>query len=151
MEELDYHFIKENTINNIQQGYIAPSKIHGFGLFSKVNIDQNDILCLLDGQIISWDKYHEIYNNLIDAIKSPFEKYIFMEWNALDEKTLLVRPFRTKYSYINHSRTPNCIILKHPLRIVAYENITKDTELTIDYRKEPLNHEYMRTHGVSYL
>jgi len=148
---LDYHFIKENTINNIRQGYIAPSKIDGFGLFSKVNIDKGDILCIFDGQTMSWGQYHEIQENLISQIKSPYEQYIFMEWNALDEETLLVRPFRTKYSYINHAREPNVAIEQYPLRLIAIENIGKDMEITLDYRKEPLNYEYIKNHGSTYL
>ena len=151
MENLDYHFIKKNTINNIKQGYIAPSEIHGFGLFAKVNIDKNDILCVLDGQILSWEKYHNIQNNVSHLIKSPYEQYIFMEWNALDEDTLLVRPFRTKYSYINHSRSPNIKIIHYPLRIVAISDIKLDEEIIIDYREEPLNYEYIKNHGSMYL
>lgn len=148
---LDYHFIKENTINNIKQGYIAPSKIDGFGLFARNNIDKGDILCIFDGQIMSWEKYYEIQENVSPYIKIPYDKYIFMEWNALDEETLLVRPFRTKYSYINHARKPNVEIEKYPLRLIAIEDIVKDTEITLDYRKEPLNDEYIKKHGFSYL
>jgi len=148
---LDYHFVKENTINNILQGYIAPSKIDGFGLFAKVDIDKGDILCIFDGQIISWDKYHQIEEKLSLYIHKPYDQYIFMEWNALDEQTLLVRPFRTKYSYINHSRKPNVKIEKHPLRLIAIEDISKDIEVTLDYRKEPLNYEYIKNHGSTYL
>jgi len=148
---LDYHFIKENTINNIRQGYIAPSKIDGFGLFAKINIDKGDILCIFDGQTMSWEKYHEIKKNFSSNIKTPYEQYIFMEWNALDEETLLVRPFRTKYSYINHARIPNVKIAKYPLRLIAIEDITKDAEITLDYRKEPLNYEYIKNHGSTYL
>ncbi len=151
MKNLDYHFIKKNTINNIKQGYIAPSEIDGFGLFAKVNIDCGDILCILDGQIVSWDMYHEIQKNLTLYMESPYEKYIFMEWNALDENTLLVRSLRTKYSYINHSRKPNVEILHHPLRVVAIKDINIDEELTIDYRKESLNYEYIQNHGSTYL
>jgi SET domain-containing protein len=148
---LDYHFIKENTINNIRQGYIAPSKIDGFGLFANVDIDKEDILCIFDGQIMSWAKYHEIQENLSSQIKSPYEQYIFMEWNALDEETLLVRSFRTKYSYINHARKPNVKIEQYPLRLIAIEDIGKDTEITLDYREEPLNYEYIKNHGSTYL
>lgn len=149
--QLDYHFIKDNTINNIAQGYIAPSKIDGYGLFAKVNIDKGDILCIFDGQIMSWDKYHAIQESVVSHIESPYEQYIFMEWNALDEQTLLVRPFRTKYSYINHSRKSNVKIVKYPLRLIAVEDIEKDAELTLDYRCEPLNYEYIKNHGSTYL
>ncbi len=151
MNELDYHFVKKNTINNIRQGYIAPSEIDGLGLFAKINIDCQDILCFLDGQVMTWEKYHEIEDAMKEKIVPPYAHYIFMEWNALDKDTLLVRSLRTKYSYINHSRNPNTKILYHPLRVVAIKDIPKDEEITIDYRNEPLNYEYIKNHGSTYL
>ncbi len=150
MKNLDYTFIQKNTIDNIKQGQIAPSKIHGYGLFAKVDIDAMDILCVLDGQVIGWDHYIKIKEN-ISNLAGSLEEYFFMEWNALDEETLLVRPLRTKYSYINHSRTPNVTIQRHPLRIIAMKNISIGTEITIDYRNEPLNDEYINNHGSTYL
>ncbi len=148
---MDLDFINDIIIDNIAKGYIESSEIHGFGLFAKDYIAKGDILCILDGQIMSWSKYNEIEKKSISHIKESFAEYIFMEWNALDEETLLVRPFRTKYSYINHSRKPNIVIKKFPLRIIALENIDKDVELTLDYRREPLNSEYIKNHGYSYL
>jgi len=149
--ELDYQFVQEYTIDNIKKGYIADSVIHGLGLFASAEIDKDDILCIFDGQIITWEKYHQIKKRLIIELEAPYDTYIFMEWNALDKETLLIRPFRTKYSYINHSRNPNVKIMKYPLRLIALCNIHKDEEITIDYREEPLNDEYMKEHGLSYL
>ena len=149
--ELDYDFLQKNIIDNIHQGYIAPSKIHGYGLFAKVDIDKSDILCILDGQIVSWSLYKKLAENLQDKIKAPYDEYFFMEWNALDEETLLVRSLRTKYSYINHSRTPNVKLIKYPLRIVATSDIKRGTEITLDYRCEPLNQDYIKNHGATYL
>jgi len=149
--ELDYQFVQEYTIDNIKKGYIADSVIHGLGLFASVDIDKGDVLCIFDGQVITWEKYHQIKKRLEVEIKAPYNTYFFMEWNALDKETLLIRPFRTKYSYINHSRNPNVKIMKYPLRLIALCNIHKDEEITIDYRDEPLNDEYMKEHGVSYL
>ena len=70
-----------------------------------------------------------------------------MEWNAIEKDLLLVRPYRTKYSFINHNRTPNLIIKYNPLRIESFKNILKDEELTLDYRKEPLPDEYIQNKG----
>lgn len=151
MRNLDYKFIIDNTIDNIQQGYIDKSELHGFGLFSKIDIDENDILCVLDGQVISWDLYNKIRKNMASFITKPYEQYLFMEWNALNQENLLVRSLRTKYSYINHSRTPNTKIIYNPIQIVAIKEIAKDEEITIDYSKEPLNYEYVKNHGSSYL
>ncbi len=146
-----YDFIEKNIIDNIPHGYIAPSKIHGYGLFAKVDIHEGDILCTLDGQIVSWDMYQILVNNLRDKVQEPYDQYFFMEWNALDETTLLVRSLRTKYSYINHDRHPNTQLKKYPLRIVAVHDIKRDTEITLDYRCEPLHPDYIKIYGATYL
>ncbi|MFW5794392.1 MAG: SET domain-containing protein [Bacillota bacterium] len=140
--------IKKNypIINNIKNTYIQKSNIDGDGLFTKKEFKKDEILGELDGQIISWDLYNSL-KKLYDENKD----YFFGEWNALDEKTLLVRALRTKYSYINHSRKPNLKLIYNPLRIVAIEDIPENTELTLDYRKEPLRKEYIENHGKYYL
>ncbi len=149
--QLDYQFLQKNIIDNIPQGYIAHSEIHGYGLFAKVDIYKGDILCILDGQIISWDIYQTLVDSLKNKVHKPYEQYFFMEWNALDETTLLVRTLRTKYSYINHDRNPNVQLKKYPLKIIAIRDIQKGTEITLDYRCEPLNPDYLKTHGATYL
>lgn len=143
-------FVKTNTLDNICFSFIQQSKIHGFGLFSTKDISQNTILGILDGQIIDWNKYDEIVKNIETNIYS-YKNYFFMEWNALNENTLLIRPFRTKYSYINHSYTPNLKIEYNPLRIMTIKDIKENEEFTLDYSKEPLKKDYLNGHGKSYL
>ncbi|MEM3335623.1 MAG: SET domain-containing protein [Thermoplasmata archaeon] len=63
----------------------------------------------------------------------------------------MVRPLRTKYSFINHSRTPNLEIDFATMEVKALRNIAKGEELTLDYRKECLSQEYWQKHGCSYL
>ncbi|MDU2009698.1 SET domain-containing protein-lysine N-methyltransferase [Campylobacter concisus] len=133
-------FINETIINNINFTYIAESKIHGFGLFANKNLDSGTILCFLDGQVMSWDHYDEIAKSIN---LGKYQNYIFMEWNALSNKTLLVRAFRTKYSYINHSSVPNVEIKYNPIRIETIKQINKNDEIVIDYNKEPLKKEYL--------
>lgn len=123
----------EDVIDNIKNTYISKSNIHGRGLFAHENIPKEIILGYLDGQYIKWD-LHKEYN-------------LSMEWNAIEKDLLLVRPYRTKYSFINHNRTPNLIIKYNPLRIESFKNILKDEELTLDYRKEPLPDEYIQNKG----
>lgn len=69
----------------------------------------------------------------------------------MSEDTLLVRPFRTKYSFVNHSRTPNVRIARHPLRLVALRDIAEGEEFLLDYREEPLCREHLEGHGATYL
>jgi len=74
-----------------------------------------------------------------------------MEWNALSVDILLVRALRTKYSYINHSRTPNVKILKESMTIISIVDILPNDEILLDYRDEPLNERYLNGHGKTYL
>ena len=135
------------VINNISQGEIKKSNIHGYGLFAKNEIFADIVLASLDGQLVPWN----VYTKLIDMKKDATN-----EWNALTENLLLVRPFRTKYSFINHSRDPNCeirYVMSEPdtLLIVSKRFIKMGEELTLDYRLEPLNPEYVSGHGSTYL
>jgi SET domain-containing protein len=127
----------EDTIDNLKFAYISKSKVHGQGLFSSQAIAKGEVLGYLDGQIIDWElnnKYH-----------------LTLEWNSLENNKLLVRPYRTKYSYINHSRTPNLKLFQAPLRVVSIKNISKNEELFLDYREEPLPEEYIEKKGKYYL
>lgn len=47
-----------HIINNIPQGYIAKSNIHGYGLFASNNILKDTNLVELDGQLVNWIKYN---------------------------------------------------------------------------------------------
>jgi SET domain-containing protein len=142
LETEDLEFVQKNTLDTIQYTVINKSTLHGFGLFTIRKIYEDTILAILDGQIMSQSKYNEIEKNIAKNI-DIYKNYFFMEVNILDDKTYLVRPFRTKYSYINHSRIPNVKILQNPLRIIAIRDIESGEELTIDYREEKLSQEYL--------
>ncbi len=45
--------------------------------------------------------------------------------------------------FINHSRKPNLILRRYPIAIIVKRDISPGDELTIDYRKEPLNSQYI--------
>jgi len=127
----------EDTVDNLKNTYIKKSDIHGYGLYAKKDIDKDQVLGYLDGQVIDW-KLHDEYN-------------LTLEWNAIGDNKLLVRPYRTKYSYINHSREANLLIAYDPIRIISKKNIKKDEELVLDYRLEPLSNEYIEKKGKFYL
>lgn len=137
------------VIDNVSPTYIDESSIHGFGLFAAELIERGSVLGILDGQVMSWDRYHTMRAAL--ALPSEARDYLFLEWNALAPDTLLVRAFRTKYSYINHARQPNVELRSRPLEVVALRDIAQGEELLLDYRKEPLNEEYLTGHGSTYL
>jgi len=122
------------VIDNIKATYIDVSQIHGKGLFSDKVIFAGEVLAELDGQQVSWSLFKD--------------KEQCMEWNSIATDTLLVRPFRTKYSYINHSRTPNLkIIAGNPIKVVSKIKISPNEELTLDYRDEPLPKDYIEIKG----
>jgi hypothetical protein len=143
--------IPQAIIDNICCSEIRPSSIHGLGLFATTSIPAGTILGVLDGQVMSWDDYDRIVDSHAADVPEDARSYFFMEWNALSEDTLLVRPFRTKYSYINHSRTPNLRLARHPLRVVTLRDVNEGEELLLDYRDEPLRKEYLDGHGRSFL
>ena len=147
-KDINLDLINTKTINNIKFSFIKPSDIHGLGLFTNSMIKKGTILGFLDGQVMPWAQYNEIMKN---TDLGYFNSYIFMEWNALDKNTLLVRAFRTKYSYINQSRKPNVAIKYNPMRVEAIKDITKNNEILIDYRKEPLNDNYIKNYGKEFL
>lgn len=127
-------------VDNICGTIIKKSTIHGYGLFAEKVFHPGDILCLLDGQIVSWSSHDKAES---DKLFKNFNNYLFMEWNALEENALMIRPFRTKYSFINHSRKPNLVLRRYPLAVISGSHIEEGEELTIDYRKEPLNKKYL--------
>lgn len=146
----DLDFVREYTLDNISFSKIDNSCIHGFGLFATEKILRSHILGTLDGQVVDWNQYELISRKLENDIGS-YKNFIFTEWNALDKSTLLVRPLRTKYSFINHSYEPNLEIKYNPIRVVAIKDILKGEEFTLDYTKEPLRREYLEGHGKTYL
>jgi SET domain-containing protein len=146
----DLEFVRTTTLNTINSTLIKKSCLHGFGLFATNAIHDGQILYLFDGQIVSIDDYKKIELLLAEQM-GPYKNYIFMECNYVAENTLLVRNFRTKYSYINHSRAPNLEIRYHPMRLMAIQNIDHGEELTIDYRKENLPPDYLSKPSNRYL
>lgn len=128
----------EFIVDNIGYTEIRDSSVHGRGLFALKEFHPNEVLCWLNGQVIDWASY----NRIIATNPYGHNDVLFREWNALSINTLLVRPFRTKYSFINHSTTPNLIIQYDPIRVVALTAIQPGDELLLDYRCEPLSNEY---------
>jgi len=131
-----------NIIDNIPNTKIAESAIHGKGLFSEAAIPSGAILAVLDGQLIPLAKQQIVTSDICVS---------HCEWNAVSKDMLLVRTFRTKYSFINHSLNPNLRLEYNPLRIVVSSDLSKGDELTLDYNKEPLPDAYLKLHGRHFL
>ncbi|KXS55407.1 MAG: hypothetical protein AWU57_186 [Marinobacter sp. T13-3] len=140
-EPLSPDFERIDVVNNIADTRIQVSDIHGYGLFAEKVITEGSVLARLDGQVVSYD---------FNARTADFT-----EWNALPGNRILVRPYRTKYSFINHSRTPNCRVRmddRHNVVVVeALLDVVPGAELTLDYRKEPLPDSYVSAEVGAYL
>jgi uncharacterized protein len=106
----------------------APSATHGTGLFSTRSRRPGELVCTLDGQRISLDQFPEVLD---------------LEWNALSDRVLLVRPLRTSYGYINHSDTPSLAIEPGGVRLVTMRAIEAGEELTLDYFAPPVPPEFL--------
>ena len=128
----------KNIIDNISQTYISHSSIHGFGLFANKNINADEKIGRIDGQLIDRKYIHHF--------RKSNKIYGYNEWTAISEDKLLARPFRTKYGYINHSRLPN--IKLDGFNIITIREIQKDEEIFIDYRQEHLGKNYIGTKGT---
>jgi len=117
-----------DCVETIADARRAPSAAHGTGLFSTRKRPPGELVCLLDGQSVSLDQFPEVLD---------------LEWNALSDRVLLVRPLRTSYGYINHSDTPNLAIEPSGLRVITLRAIEAGEELTLDYFAPPLPPEFL--------
>lgn len=139
--------IKKITLDNIDDTEIRESKIHGYGLFALRNFRAGETICALDGQVIPWSRYEELENELKSKL-GELSDYFFMEWNCIRPDALLVRPFRTKYSYINHSCKSRNLKLKKIrdgcVLIFVEEDIAEGEEMLINYNDEPLSDDYIK-------
>lgn len=138
------HGMHTDIINNIPFGVIEKSPIHSYGLFARQDIAVESAQVSLDGQIVP----RRVYKSNRDMAKDPIN-----EWNALTTDMLLVRPRRTQYSFINHSRKPNCttVNLGNRLHVRAITDNQRREELTLDYRLEALPPEYISSVCAGYL
>lgn len=145
-------FVKKTTLANIDNVFISNSTTHQFGLFSKVNFNHGQLIGRLDGQKMPYRQWLNLRENMKDFTKG-LENYFFMEWNMLKDGSVLARPYRTFYSYINHSLTPNCKVKEVDDRVLLYTSayIKKGDELLIDYTDEKLPDDYLTDNSNSFL
>lgn len=114
--------------NNAPDTYIKLSTIDGYGLFASKIFQIGDIVLDYRPYPDNWYKFK--WNDLSETQVSK-NWYIY-----IDEEYCLTNDKTSKFSYINHSRNPNCLWLINEKMIVAYKTIAKDEELFIDYRLE---------------
>ena len=109
--------------------YVKESSVEGFGLFAAGSIRKGDLV--IDYAMFPKDWYKTRYINLS-------EQQILKNWYVmLDDEDCITSDKYSKFSYINHSRIPNCTWEIKIRKIIANKDISRDEELFIDYRIAP--------------
>jgi hypothetical protein len=116
--------------DNAPDTYVSLSGTHNYGLFSSRRFASGEI-------IVDYNLFGDSYREE-DFFSLPSE-VVEHGWFLILEGTRCLTSDRfSKFSYVNHSRNPNCVWLRERRLICANSSIPKDTELFIDYRVEPL-------------
>lgn len=127
---------RPGVIDNIPHTRVAPSAIHGRGLFAEIGFRSGQILGTLDGQVVRHAEHPDAFDQ---------------EWNAITLDLLLVRAYPTKYRFINHSPAPNCHIDQRDMSIRALRDLEAGEELTLDYAAQPLPAAYLALERTAFL
>jgi SET domain-containing protein len=127
----------EALMETIPDTYVAPSPKQGRGLHTRRPWAKNETLCILDGQVVEAHRYPVLLTE--------------MEWNALPDERLLVRPLRTSYGFINHSFEPNVEIGPDYRTIRALRAIAAGEELTLDYAAQPVPKGYLERDDTGFM
>lgn len=115
-------------LETVADAVVAPSPVHGHGLFATRAREAGEVLCRLDGQVIEVSRYPGV----VDAL----------EWNAIDARHLLVRGVRTSYGYINHASRPNVAIDDDGCTMRTCRPVAVGEEFTMDYLAQPVPEGY---------
>ncbi len=127
----------EALVETIPDTYLAPSKTQGRGLHTYRAWAKDEVLCVLDGQVVEANRYPVLLTE--------------MEWNALPDEMLLVRPLRTSYGFINHSFDPNLEIGLDYRTISAVRAIAAGEELELNYAAQPVPKGYLERDDTDFL
>jgi len=95
--------------------YSKKSRIHGAGLFARLNFKQGDYMGEYDGPVVQQDDMYVLWAEKYDNV-----------WMGRDGKNLL--------RYLNHSKQP--LAAFNGFELYALVDIKKDEEITIDYGEE---------------
>ena len=120
MQKRDY---KEHVV-------VRGSKIHGFGIFTSVNIPKNKVIMRIEGDIISGEECER---------REEEEDNVYIFWNGDD--CYIDTSNTSKIRYINHNCDYNCEVEEDEnggLILVADADIKAGEELTIDYGYEDI-------------
>ena len=109
--------------------HVKKSAVSGYGLFASKDINKGDLV--IDYRMFPKDWKKILYTDL-----TP--EQIRRNWYVmLNDEECITSDKWSKFSYINHSREPNCDWILSIHKIIANRDIKQDEELFIDYRLEP--------------
>jgi Tat protein secretion system quality control protein TatD with DNase activity len=109
--------------------YVKESSIEGFGLYASKDFVKGELI--IDYKLFPENWYEMKYIDLS-------EKQIRKNWYVMiDGESCITSDKFSKFSYINHSRNPNCFWDVDKRIISANKDIKVNEELFIDYRLEP--------------
>jgi SET domain-containing protein len=118
-----------SLVDNAPKCEPGTSALNGYGLFAKERISIGEtIVDFSNPELYVMRRIENLEEWRIKAGK----------FTAIDDETCLVSNKFTKYSLLNHSRTPNALIDVAGRRIYAARDITPGEEVTVDYRTEPM-------------
>lgn len=119
----------ENLIDNAPKCRPGQSPIHGYGLiaFETISI----------GEVVIDFSDPKIY---VEKLFTELEDWRVEGWKytGLDESKCVISEYFTKYSLLNHSRTPNAVSNFEERKIFALVPIHPGEEVTVDMRLEPM-------------
>lgn len=124
-----------NLLNEIVKIRLAPSKIHGVGVFAMRDIKKGENL-YTDAIPHQLDLPYKMFNKLDPEIKD----ILLGHFPLIIEGSHFMYPVTKMSAYLNHSDTPNYDAKEDR----ALTNIKKDEEITENYRLIP-NYEKIYT------
>jgi SET domain-containing protein len=115
--------------DNAPHTKVKASFTHGWGLFAGKPFQMGEVV--IDYNLFPESWYETRYDQLSQT-QIDYNWYI-----RIDDERCMTSDRWSKFSYINHSRRPNCDWFPDKKVIVAHRYIEEGEELFIDYRLEP--------------
>lgn len=109
---------------------VKQSDIHGFGLFTTIDIPADSIILKINGELISEEEC---------ILREERDNNVYIFW--YDERKYIDTFNSKKIKYINHNCSSNCDVIdgdEGSLLLMNTEAISAGEELTIDYGYEEI-------------
>lgn len=115
-------------LNNVVTTYLAPSKVHGVGVFALRDLKQ--------GQKLYADLFPKMYNLRYDYFEDlvpEIKEKLLERWPNIVNGSNFGYPDTNIQAFMNHSETPNYDALND----ILLADVQKGEEITEDYRMIP--------------